>query len=699
MSAVFRMDGPGTTLLLAVDPVRGPLLLHWGGTAPDIAGDPATLLARSAARNDIDDPPCEASLLPTLGHGLFGHPALAGSGAGGWPVVFRDWRIVGADSLVANDPDAGLEVRLELRLSDAGVLVAGSRLRNVGSEAYRVDWLAALCLTLPETASEVEAFAGSWANEWRTSREPLGVGIWLRENRRGRTSHDCFPGVVVGEPGFGTDHGRLWSFHLGWSGNHRTLIEPLQDGRRRIQLGELFHPGEATLAPGHELATPSAFAAFSDHGLNGLMQRHHAHVRRHVLAWPTGAMPPRPVTLNTWEANYFHHDQTILRRQADAAAALGVERFVIDDGWLVGRSDDRRALGDWTPDPAKYPDGLRPLADHVVGLGMAVGLWVEPEMVNPDSDLFRAHPDWVLRPSERSPRTGRHQLVLDIARPEVANYLFAVIDAILRQAPISYLKWDMNRDLVDAGRSFRAQTLAFYALLDLIRAAHPSVEIESCASGGGRADWGVLARTQRIWTSDGTDALERQRIQAGFALWFPPEVMGAHISQVPNHQTGRVSTLGFRAITALFGHLGLELDPLALDEAERGELTAWIALHRRLRPLLHNGMDVRLPAFGGRDGHGVISVDSRHAVVAVTQATLQPTKFLPPLRILGLDPRRTYRLGLPLREYQAVDRPTPAHRALQAGDLRAGGGSLATSGLQLPELRPQSALLIELIAE
>ena len=334
---------------------------------------------------------------------------------------------------------------------------------------------------------------------------------------------------------------------------------------------------------------------------------------------------------------------------------------------------------------------------------MEFGLWVEPEMVSPDSDLFRLHADWALRLEGRDRITGRQQLVLDLARPEVEGHLFAALDRLLRDAPISYLKWDMNRDLATAGDAhgrpaFRAQTLAFYALLDRLRTAHPLVEIESCASGGGRADWGVLARTQRIWTSDCTDALERQRIQRGFALFFPPEVMGAHVSTVPNHQTGRRSSLSFRAITALFGHLGLELDPLALGAEDADELKAWIRLHKRLRPLLHGGDGFALEGAAGRRAHGVVAPDRRHAVLAVVQETAQEHRLPAPLRLPGLGPDLTYRLSLPRPQRPEFHRPAPVHEALRQGELRVPGAALGAIGLTLPALPPESALVIELQA-
>ncbi len=277
-------------------------------------------------------------------------------------------------------------------------------------------------------------------------------------------------------------------------------------------------------------------------------------------------MQPRPVHANSWEACYFDHDEERVVALAQACAALGIERFVLDDGWFRGRNDDRAGLGDWTSDPAKYPSGLEPLAGRIVAMGMQLGLWVEPEMVSPDSDLYRAHPDWALALPGRNRPTARSQLVLDMRRAEVRDYLFGALDALLRELPVSYLKWDHNRDLAPAGGA--AQVLGTYALLARLRSAHPDVEIESCAGGGGRSDAGILPYTHRFWASDNLDAVSRVAIQRGFLAFLPPEVMGSHIGAIPAHATGRCQSLGLRAAVAMPGHFGIELDPRQLDDAE-----------------------------------------------------------------------------------------------------------------------------------
>jgi alpha-galactosidase len=416
-------------------------------------------------------------------------------------------------------------------------------------------------------------------------------------------------------------------------------------------------------------------------------------------------MKPRPVHLNTWEAFYFDHDLERLKELAHRGAELGVERFVLDDGWFKGRAHERAGLGDWVPDPRKYPQGLGPLVDYVRSLGMQFGLWVEPEMVNADSDLYRAHPDWALQLMDRPLVTGRHQLVLDLSNEEVFAYLFAAIDKLLSDHPIAYLKWDMNRDLAAAGgrREYGAplyhrQTLALYALIDRLRKAHPAVEIESCASGAGRADYGILKRTHRIWTSDNNDALERQTIQQGFSRFFPPEIMGAHIGPSPAHISHRRHTLAFRAATALFGHLGLELDISTLSTEDQVELKDWIGLYKRFRTLLHNGRTYQLSVrpLTSRRGHGVVALARNEALFAVVQLRASRLRIPPPVYLPGLEPGAVYRLAVPGPLPPEVTFDTPGLQALKDGKLIVPGVVLADVGLQTPILPPETALLLHL---
>ena len=348
---------------------------------------------------------------------------------------------------------------------------------------------------------------------------------------------------------------------------------------------------------------------------------------------------------------------------------------------------------DWTVSDDAHPDGLEPLIDHVVGLGMEFGIWVEPEMVNPDSDLYRAHPDWALGDPDL---TGRNQLVLDLTIDDCWHHLFGALDRLLADHDISFVKWDMNRDVVAAGT--HAQTVALYRLLDALRDRHPEVEIESCASGGGRADAGILERTQRIWTSDCNDPLERQTIQRGFSYFLPPEVMGAHVGPPRAHTTGRTHRLAFRASTALFGHLGIEWNLLDATDRDLEKLAAWIALHKELRALLHCGDVVRLdPPDAATIAHGVVAPDRAGAVFSFAQMATGPTAGPPRVQLRGLESDAVYRVeriempGDPMG--LAMEQPTWA-----TDGVGLTGRTLATVGLQLPRLLPESALLVRMDA-
>jgi alpha-galactosidase len=407
--------------------------------------------------------------------------------------------------------------------------------------------------------------------------------------------------------------------------------------------------------------------------------------------------------LNTWEAVYFDHDLAHLSAIAEHAAVIGVERFVLDDGWFTGRTSDRAGLGDWSVSEQVWPTGLNPLIERVTSLGMDFGLWVEPEMVNLDSDLARAHPDWVLAPAERMPPEWRHQQVLDLANPEAWQHILERLDNLLSEHDIAYLKWDHNRDLVDAdhgGRpAFHAQTLACYALLDELRARHPGVEIETCASGGGRIDLEILERTDRVWASDCTDALERQEIQRWTGLLVPPELVGAHVGAPCNHQTGRVLDLPFRAGTALFGHFGVEWDLSAATPEERTELGSWIAAYKSVRTLLHTGDVVR--ADHTEDGtllHGVVDRDQNEALFALVQLRTLTGSLPARVQLPGLDPAKTYRVRLQAPGDAPRTMQTAPPAWLVHGETVLRGSVLTTVGLAPPILAPEQLLLLRVIA-
>jgi alpha-galactosidase len=394
------------------------------------------------------------------------------------------------------------------------------------------------------------------------------------------------------------------------------------------------------LQPGEQLELPAAWIALSDTGWTGVSHLFHRAIR--------SAAPARRrlVHFNTWEARYFDFDLASCQDLARSAASLGVERFVLDDGWFKGRRDDRTSLGDWTVDPLPFPDGLQPLIDTVHAHGMRFGLWVEPEMVSPDSDLFRAHPDWVLGYPDPDLATGRNQLVLDLSLPEASDYVFNALSALLESYPIDYLKWDCNRDLYPASRGgverAGAQTQALYALLARLRAAHP-VEIESCASGGGRIDAGIARHTDRFWASDATDAIDRLRIQRSASLIMPVERLGAHVGPSPNPMTGRQVPMAFRVLSAFFGHFGVEADPDRLDAEDADILRRGIEQYKLHRDWMLTGDLIRLEA-PDFDPDIQMLIGEDQAMLRIMRIDTPTRPLTRRLRLAGLDPKADYDL-------------------------------------------------------
>jgi alpha-galactosidase len=693
--------------MLVVD-VSGPKLpriVHWG---PDLGGFDAEALIetlRPATPNAATNDPVTLTLVPAQVDGWVGRPGVSGHRDGAWPYVrfaLTEPVTVAADRIVvrAADAEAGIALESSLELSPEGVLLVGHTLTNTGDGTWTVERVESL-LPVPAHATELLDFTGRWPRERSPQRGPFAHGTWLRENRRGRTGHDGTGLMVAGTDGFGFRTGEVWGVHVGWSGNHTHVAERVPEGLGVIGGGELLAAGEVRLAPGESYPTPQTYFAWSGEGLDGLSQRLHRWVRHR----PTHPRTPRPVVLNTWEAVYFDHRLDRLTKLADVAAEIGVERFVLDDGWFLHRRKDNAGLGDWYVDPAVWPDGLHPLVSHVKSLGMQFGLWVEPEMVNADSDLIRAHPDWVLATPGREPMLARNQYVLDVARPEAFAYLFDRLSALVDEYGIDYFKWDHNRDLLEPVHAGHAgvheQTLATYRLLDELRARHAGLEIESCSSGGARVDYGILAHTDRVWGSDTNDALERQAIQRWTGLLLPPELVGSHVGPEEAHTTGRTAGLGFRTITALFGHTGIEWDITSCTEEELDRLAAWIQLYKRLRPLLHNGDTVRADYPDPSAWiHGVVSVDRAEAVYAYVKLTTGPDAVPAALRLPGLDPARTYRVVV------SQEMPAPAvMTALRqppwyvSGAVTVAGSVLTTVGLPAPILNPSQAVLLEVHAQ
>lgn len=698
---LIYLEAAGVGLALDCRGVRLPRVLHWGPALRQTGRADLAALALSGAPATMPNglaTPSPVAILPESATGWFGLPGLRGHRNGRhWSPLFETDRVThqadeaggGEVSVDASDPICGLALAIQVQLDAGGLLRMRASVRAAGAgDPYTIDGLV-LALPVPTVATELLDFAGRWSRERVPQRRDFVIGTHLRDGRRGRTGSDAAFVLVATAGRVGFRSGPAWGVHVGWSGNQRVFAERLASGEAVIGGGELLHSGELRLTPGTGYESPWIYAAYGD-GLDEMSRRFHDHLR----ARPNHPRGPRLVVVNTWEAVYFDHDPSRLAQLVDAAAEVGAERFVLDDGWFRGRRGDFAGLGDWFVDETRWPDGLHPLVDHVRARGMQFGLWVEPEMVSPDSDLARAHPEWVMATEGRHPPLVRDQQVLDLRIPDAYHYLLTRLDALIAEYGIDYLKWDHNRDLIDAG--VHEQTLAVYRMLDALRAGHPALEIESCSSGGARIDLGILEHTDRVWASDCIDALERQAIQRWTGLLLPPELVGSHVGAARSHTTGRTHGLAFRAGTALFGNFGIEWDLTALSPAERLELRAWVQLYKRIRGWLHQGRVVRGdhpdPAMWV---HGVVAADASQALFAMVAMATGVTADPGRVRIPGLDPDGRYRV----RPLPPGD--TPASNALSpvpwlATDLVVNGHLLAEVGLSAPPMRPEQLLLLHL---
>ncbi|MCU0283953.1 MAG: alpha-galactosidase [Candidatus Nanopelagicales bacterium] len=663
MPSVLHLRRGGTSVVLRLDPDVLPCVLHWG---PDLGDLTAAALAQllPALTMPVLDSAVWAqqavAVLPQHASGWLGRPGLLGSRAGrAWSVVFGAVAHVveeaggpewpdgpeGAIRLrsVGSDVPGALEVAVELQLLASGLVRLRAGVRNLGAEPYEVRHLEP-ALPVPGEAAELLDMTGRHTHERTPQRRPFDLGRWVREAWGGRPGHDSATVLCAGRQGFGFRSGRVWGVHLAHSGNQVLSAEHSPTGWRLLRGGELLLPGEVRLATGEEYRSPWLLGSWGD-GLDALSGRFH----RTLRARPQHPRRPRPVLLNVWEAVYFHHDLGRLLALAERAAAVGVERFVLDDGWFRHRRHDRAGLGDWYVDEDVWPEGLHPLVDRVHALGMEFGLWFEPEMVNLDSDLARAHPEWLLRTEHGPGIPSRQQHVLDLAQPQAYAYVRDRMSALIAEYRIAYVKWDHNRPLVDAGHwptgvpGVHAQTEATYRLMAELKARHPGLEIESCSAGGGRLDLGIMEHADRVWVSDCIDAHERQRMVRWTGLLLPPELMGTHVGSGADHTTERVHDLSFRAGTALWGHMGVEWDLTRASEAELSQLAAWIAFHKEVRGLLHTGevvhADLANPALLLE---GVVAQDRSDALYRL--AALDHTLTWPPGRVTlpGLDPDRRY---------------------------------------------------------
>ncbi|MEU5665121.1 alpha-galactosidase [Streptomyces longwoodensis] len=661
-SGTVLLSTPRTAYALRLDVAAGTVRqVHWGAAVslaeasalPVPAWDGDSLAGRWDAAEE----------LPVEGGLRYGVPAVEVRYADGTSAC--EPRLTGheihpgeeASELVLHFADAGrpLAWALHYRVRrDSDVLERWTVYRNTapaGGDRVLLVRHGSAHWTLPvRPGYRLGAVGGNWSQEFLLERVELPRGETTLTSRRGHTGHQSNPWVQVDDGTATEDGGEVWSVALAASGSWRITVQRTPEGRCGVVCGAGHEGSELELAPGGELVTPIGCGLYSARGFGGSSRAWHAYVRGHVL--PAGG-ELRPVLYNSWEATAFEVTEENQVALAERAARLGVELFVVDDGWFGNRDDDRAGLGDWEPHRRRFPRGLRPLADRVHALGMAFGLWVEPEMVNPDSALYRAHPDWVLHLPDRAASEQRHQLVLDFSRAEVADWAFGWLDRTVRAYAVDFLKWDFNRSFSEAGsagagrdrrRVFTAHAEGFHRVLDRLRAAHPALRIESCSSGGGRVDLGVLARTDQVWPSDNTDAVDRLAIQHGFSQLYPAAVAGSWVTDSPNPLTGRAVPLRFRFHTAMAGVLGLGGDLARWSAAELQEAAALVAAYKRVRPLVQHGAQYRLgePMGTGTSAVWYAAPDGGGGVLFQWRVGTRPRAVPPTLRLPGLDPAASY---------------------------------------------------------
>lgn len=657
---LFVLDGGPVTYVVGVNE-RGELQhVYWGGR---LWRDDDLRAARSMPAFDSTEPGTNTTPdeYPGWGGGRYFEPCVKITRADGVRdlVLKYDSHRISGDELVirAKDIASDIVVFLSYRMDPSGLLRKQATIENHTGQIVTLESAQSGAWLLPPgDGYRLSYLSGRWAGETLLTREEIHPGIKLLESRRGvATSNQANPWFAVDGRGRATEeHGQVWFGALAWSGSWRIAVEQTPHQQVRITGGYNTFDFSYPLKPGESLATPAFYAGYTDGGFGEASRILHRFERRVILP-RAGLAHPRPVLYNSWEATGFGVTEANQAALADRAARLGVERFVMDDGWFGARDSSRAGLGDWVPNRKKFPNGLGPLIAHVRSLGMDFGLWVEPEMVNPDSDLYRAHPDWVINFPGRPRSESRNQLVLNLARDDVKEYLFGVLDRLVSENDISFLKWDANRHFSEPGWPERppaeqrelwvAYTRNLYDIIDRLRARHPTLEIESCSSGGGRVDLGILARTDQVWTSDNTDAFDRLTIQDGFGQAYTPRVMMAWVTDVPNFN-GRTTPLEFRFLAAMTGSLGIGANLTKWPEADLDYAAKMVAFYKTIRSTVQDGDLYRLAPPGGTlaSVKEYVSSDGRQAVVFAFLHSQQYGRPQPAVRLRGLDPDAVYRV-------------------------------------------------------
>ena len=664
---VFRLDGGGVSYVFGVNP-RGELQqLYWGGrlAASDGFAQAAPLREWASFDSSYTNTPQEYA---GWGAGLFVEPALKVSLADGNRdlVLHYQSHTVSPSGFDVLLKDISREIYVTLNYAmdpESGILARSATIQNREAQPVTVEQAAAAAWALPPAHYTLNYLTGRWAGEWNLTQEAISPGARVIESRRGSTGHQANPwfAIAAGQPEqVSEDHGEVWFGALAWSGSWRITVE--QDQLDEVRVTGGFNPFDFgyVLHPGESLETPVFYGGYSASGLGGASRLLHRYELHRILphAAATSAPRPRPVIYNSWEATEFNVNEAGQMALAEKAAALGIDRFVMDDGWFGQRKDDHAGLGDWYVNPEKFPHGLKPLIDKVHALGMDFGLWVEPEMVNPDSDLYRKHPDWVLNFPGRPRSEGRNQLVLNLARPDVRDYVSGFLDKLLTENDIAFLKWDYNRNWSEPGwdqlpaaeqkRVYVDFTRNFYAILAELRRKHPKVEFESCSGGGGRVDLGILRYADEVWPSDNTDPFDRLTQQDGFTYAYTPQIMMAWVTDSPHWLNKRSTSLSYRMLSSMQGSLGIGANISAWTPEEFALAKRLIAAYRQVQPTIVQGDLYRLISPRNASEFSAtqtVNPEKTQSVVFALIHSSQEGRLFPRLKLEGLDPAAEYALS------------------------------------------------------
>ena len=664
---VFRLDGGGASYVFGVNP-RGELQeLYWGGRlgANDKVPQARPKQGWASFDTSYSNTPQEYA---GWGAGLFMEPALKVTfGDGNRDLVLHydsHTATTNGVDVVLKDISRPIFVTLHYAMDpDSGILGRSATIENRGTDAVTLEQAAAAAWALPSGKYTLNYLTGRWAGEWTLNQEQVRHGARVIESRRGSTGHQSNPWFAIQEGSSDENHGSVWFGALAWSGSWRISVE--QDQLDAVRVTGGFNPFDFgyVLKAGEKLETPVFYGGYAHDGLGGASRMLHSFELAHILprtATTAGNPTPRvrPVIYNSWEATEFKVNEAGQMALAEKAAALGIDRFVMDDGWFGQRKDDHAGLGDWYVNKEKFPNGLKPLIDKVHSLNMDFGLWVEPEMVNPDSDLFRAHPDWVLHFSGRPETEQRNQLVLNLARTDVRDYILGFLDKLVSENDIAFLKWDYNRNWSEPGwdqlppaeqkKVYVAFTENLYWILSELRKKHPNLEIESCSGGGGRVDLGILRYTDEVWPSDNTDPFDRLTQQDGFTYAYTPQVMMAWVTDSPHWLNKRSTSLTYRMLSSMQGSLGIGANIANWTPEDATTAKRLIAAYHQVQPTIVQGALYRL--ISPRDGSEfsatqTVRADKGQSVVFAFIHSTQEGRGFPTLKLMGLDAAAEYSLS------------------------------------------------------